>query len=259
MWLIIFTWVSTLKNLLSYDSKQYSSKKSCFYILCEPKSFSNYILIHCFKYFSNLCQKLHELNFLIRPINRLSLHSIWIQVFQSIRNPNEKYCSFISFLIAFAIVRASCVIAPTQVPATPNNVWVCVYVFFYLYRKKKTKTKKNVLRRFDLQYYTCGGSHATLTVDTRARENAMQATGGGSSESASSSARDTLDIAATPLEKLIHSKWEKYLCFFLVFFQNDFPVQISNDLESSIDVTIINFIDEKVSYKRKNYSRVSHL
>ncbi|KYM79845.1 hypothetical protein ALC53_09767 [Atta colombica] len=54
------------------------------------------------------------------------------------------------------------------------------------------------VKRFEVQYFTCGGSHATLTVDTRANE-----TSGGSD-----AAMETMDIAATPLEKLIRSKWQ---------------------------------------------------
>ncbi|XP_076222328.1 inactive ubiquitin carboxyl-terminal hydrolase MINDY-4B isoform X2 [Nomia melanderi] len=55
-------------------------------------------------------------------------------------------------------------------------------------------------RRFEVQYFTCGGSHATLTVDTRSNsENDSEYEG---------SSKDLMDIAATPLEKLIRSKWQ---------------------------------------------------
>ncbi|XP_011691798.1 PREDICTED: protein FAM188B2 isoform X1 [Wasmannia auropunctata] len=57
-------------------------------------------------------------------------------------------------------------------------------------------------RRFEVQYFTCGGSYATLTVDTRANEAS------GSSDAAT---METTDIAATPLEKLIRSKWQDAL------------------------------------------------
>ncbi|XP_017878247.1 inactive ubiquitin carboxyl-terminal hydrolase MINDY-4B isoform X2 [Ceratina calcarata] len=55
-------------------------------------------------------------------------------------------------------------------------------------------------RRFEIQYFTCGGSHAILTVDTRSNsENDSEYEG---------PSKDCLDIAATPLEKLIRSKWQ---------------------------------------------------
>ncbi|XP_076656094.1 inactive ubiquitin carboxyl-terminal hydrolase MINDY-4B isoform X2 [Halictus rubicundus] len=55
-------------------------------------------------------------------------------------------------------------------------------------------------RRFEVQYFTCGGSHATLTVDTRSNsENDSEFEGPG---------KELTDIAATPLEKLIRSKWQ---------------------------------------------------
>nr|XP_034194734.1 inactive ubiquitin carboxyl-terminal hydrolase MINDY-4B isoform X1 [Osmia lignaria] len=55
-------------------------------------------------------------------------------------------------------------------------------------------------RRFEVQYFTCGGSHATLTVDTRSNsENDLEFEG---------PSKECTDIAATPLEKLIRSKWQ---------------------------------------------------
>ncbi|XP_012151615.1 putative ubiquitin carboxyl-terminal hydrolase MINDY-4 isoform X2 [Megachile rotundata] len=55
-------------------------------------------------------------------------------------------------------------------------------------------------RRFEVQYFTCGGSHATLTVDTRSNSGNDLEFEGPSKECA--------DMAATPLEKLIRSKWQ---------------------------------------------------
>lgn len=55
--------------------------------------------------------------------------------------------------------------------------------------------------RFEIQYYTCGGSHATLTVDTRARQDAAPDNG------ASRDQDQVIDVVATPLEKLIHTKF----------------------------------------------------
>ena len=58
--------------------------------------------------------------------------------------------------------------------------------------------------RFEVQYYACGGSHATLTIDTRAKD---------SETGLETTSRDAADIAATPLEKLIHSKYVPFYFF----------------------------------------------
>ncbi|XP_015436345.1 PREDICTED: protein FAM188B2 [Dufourea novaeangliae] len=55
-------------------------------------------------------------------------------------------------------------------------------------------------RRFEVQYFTCGGSHATMTVDTRSNS--------GNDSEFEGSSKELTDIAATPLEKLIRSKWQ---------------------------------------------------
>ncbi|XP_076682183.1 inactive ubiquitin carboxyl-terminal hydrolase MINDY-4B isoform X2 [Andrena cerasifolii] len=55
-------------------------------------------------------------------------------------------------------------------------------------------------RRFEVQYFTCGGSHAVLTVDTRSNS--------GINSGFEGTGKEYTDIAATPLEKLIRSKWQ---------------------------------------------------
>ncbi|XP_068976524.1 inactive ubiquitin carboxyl-terminal hydrolase MINDY-4B isoform X1 [Bombus flavifrons] len=55
-------------------------------------------------------------------------------------------------------------------------------------------------RRFEIQYFTCGGSHAILTVDTRSNS--------GNDSEFEGPSKECMDIAATPLEKLIRSKWQ---------------------------------------------------
>lgn len=49
--------------------------------------------------------------------------------------------------------------------------------------------------RFDLHYYTCGGTHSLLSVDTRYNEDEMHAGSGKEDFS-----------TAPPLEKLVHTK-----------------------------------------------------
>lgn len=48
--------------------------------------------------------------------------------------------------------------------------------------------------RFDIHYYTCGGCNVLLNVDTRAHDDVA-------------GPLRTDDISATPLEKLIHTKY----------------------------------------------------
>ncbi|XP_012345810.1 inactive ubiquitin carboxyl-terminal hydrolase MINDY-4B isoform X2 [Apis florea] len=55
-------------------------------------------------------------------------------------------------------------------------------------------------RRFEIQYFTCGGSHAILTVDTRSNS--------GNESELEGPSKECTDMAATPLEKLIRSKWQ---------------------------------------------------
>lgn len=85
-----------------------------------------------------------------------------------------------------------------------NKINIILYkknqvLYFFQLEVNKDFNKINIIYSFEVQYFTCGGSHATLTIDTRVREN--------SSGTETVKTRDTVDIAATPLEKLIHSKY----------------------------------------------------
>jgi hypothetical protein len=55
--------------------------------------------------------------------------------------------------------------------------------------------------RFDLHYYTCGGGHNLLSVDTRFSEDVL----GGSAAGGKEPEREDFSTAS-PLEKLIHTK-----------------------------------------------------
>ncbi|XP_033219974.1 inactive ubiquitin carboxyl-terminal hydrolase MINDY-4B isoform X2 [Belonocnema kinseyi] len=88
-----------------------------------------------------------------------------------------------------------------KTPSLPIWVTLCLGHHGVLFNTNRELLRNyHAERRFDVQYYTCGGSHATLTIDTRARENASGIDG--------KEMKESLDIAATPLEKLIHSKWQ---------------------------------------------------
>ncbi|XP_015587920.1 inactive ubiquitin carboxyl-terminal hydrolase MINDY-4B isoform X2 [Cephus cinctus] len=88
-----------------------------------------------------------------------------------------------------------------KTPSLPIWATLCLGHYGVLFNTNRELLRNyHAERRFEVQYYTCGGSHATLTVDTRAGDNAS-----GLQDSAT---RDSMDIAATPLEKLIHTKWQ---------------------------------------------------
>ncbi|XP_024879613.1 inactive ubiquitin carboxyl-terminal hydrolase MINDY-4B isoform X1 [Temnothorax curvispinosus] len=87
-----------------------------------------------------------------------------------------------------------------KTPSLPIWVTLCLGHHGVLFNTNRELLRNyHAERRFEIQYFTCGGSHATLTVDTRANE-----TSGGSD----AATMETADIAATPLEKLIRSNAE---------------------------------------------------
>ncbi|CAG9108374.1 unnamed protein product [Plutella xylostella] len=82
-----------------------------------------------------------------------------------------------------------------KTPAMPVWVTCCSGHFGVLFNTNRELLRNyHAERRFDIQYYTCGGCHVMLNVDTRAQEEP--------------SAGRSDDISATPLEKLIHTKWQ---------------------------------------------------
>ncbi|KYM95510.1 hypothetical protein ALC62_13940 [Cyphomyrmex costatus] len=90
-----------------------------------------------------------------------------------------------------------------KTPSLPIWVTLCLGHHGVLFNTNRELLRNyHAERRFEIQYFTCGGSHATLTVDTRANE----ASGG-----SDAATMETADIAATPLEKLIRSKWQDAL------------------------------------------------
>ncbi|XP_066597053.1 inactive ubiquitin carboxyl-terminal hydrolase MINDY-4B isoform X2 [Prorops nasuta] len=88
-----------------------------------------------------------------------------------------------------------------KTPSLPIWVTLCVGHHGVLFNTNRELLRNyHAERRFEVQYYTCGGSHATLIVDTRANENGSRTDISGNKE--------CVDMAATPLEKLIRSKWQ---------------------------------------------------
>ncbi|GBP79478.1 Inactive ubiquitin carboxyl-terminal hydrolase MINDY-4B [Eumeta japonica] len=83
-----------------------------------------------------------------------------------------------------------------KTPALPIWVTSCSGHYGVLFNTNRELLRNyHAERRFEIQYYTCGGCHVLLCVDTRAHENNP---GGARAD----------DIHATPLERLIHTKWQ---------------------------------------------------
>ncbi|KAL0849717.1 hypothetical protein ABMA28_011679 [Loxostege sticticalis] len=83
-----------------------------------------------------------------------------------------------------------------KTPALPIWVTSCSGHFGVLFNTNRELLRNyHAERRFDIHYYTCGGCNVLLNVDTRAHD-----------ETAGTLRTD--DISATPLEKLIHTKWQ---------------------------------------------------
>ncbi|XP_053601653.1 inactive ubiquitin carboxyl-terminal hydrolase MINDY-4B isoform X5 [Plodia interpunctella] len=83
-----------------------------------------------------------------------------------------------------------------KTPAMPIWVTSCSGHYGLLFNTNRELLRNyHAERRFDINYYTCGGCHVLLNVDTRAHDDIP------------GSIRND-DISATPLEKLIHTKWQ---------------------------------------------------
>ncbi|XP_048005860.1 inactive ubiquitin carboxyl-terminal hydrolase MINDY-4B [Leguminivora glycinivorella] len=83
-----------------------------------------------------------------------------------------------------------------KTPAMPIWVTSCSGHYGVMFNTNRELLRNyHAERRFDVHYYTSGGCHVLLNVDTRAHD-----------DSAGPMRND--DISATPLEKLIHTKWQ---------------------------------------------------
>ncbi|XP_028035901.1 inactive ubiquitin carboxyl-terminal hydrolase MINDY-4B isoform X2 [Bombyx mandarina] len=83
-----------------------------------------------------------------------------------------------------------------KTPALPIWITSCSGHYGVLFNTNRELLRNyHAERRFDIHYYTCGGCHVLLNVDTRAHDD-------------TTAAMRTDDITATPLEKLILTKWQ---------------------------------------------------
>ncbi|KAJ4438075.1 hypothetical protein ANN_14014 [Periplaneta americana] len=83
-----------------------------------------------------------------------------------------------------------------KTPSLPVWVSSCTGHYGVLFNTNRELLRNyHAERRFDLHYYTCGGTHSLLSVDTRYNEDEMHAGSGKEDFS-----------TAPPLEKLVHTK-----------------------------------------------------
>ncbi|XP_020711428.2 inactive ubiquitin carboxyl-terminal hydrolase MINDY-4B isoform X2 [Athalia rosae] len=100
-----------------------------------------------------------------------------------------------------------------KTPSLPIWVTLCQGHFGVLFNTNRELLRNyHAERRFEIHYYTTSGSNVTLTVDTRAVNSRDIASAGANNLPDSRVPRDMqeqiVDVATTPLEKLIHTKWQ---------------------------------------------------
>ncbi|KAJ6633372.1 Inactive ubiquitin carboxyl-terminal hydrolase MINDY-4B [Pseudolycoriella hygida] len=94
-----------------------------------------------------------------------------------------------------------------KTPALPIWVASCSGHFGVLFNSNRELLRNyHAEKRFELHYYTCAGCYLSMTIDNRTQENndCMTSTNASSSANNGSTCND---IVATPLERLIHTKW----------------------------------------------------
>ncbi|XP_018910116.1 inactive ubiquitin carboxyl-terminal hydrolase MINDY-4B isoform X2 [Bemisia tabaci] len=86
-----------------------------------------------------------------------------------------------------------------KTPSLPIWVVCCLGHFGVIFNTNRELLRNyHAERRFELIYYTCGGSQCQLTVDTRHDGSSTQV----------STSEDTASSSLANLEKLIHTKWQ---------------------------------------------------
>lgn len=101
-----------------------------------------------------------------------------------------------------------------KTPGLPIWVTCCCGHYGIIFNSNRELLRNyHAEKRFDLHHYTCAGCYLPMTVDNRGQDDSTTESlarqgsfgGGGSCNSEREQKRD--DIVATPLERLIHSKW----------------------------------------------------
>ncbi|XP_037050294.1 inactive ubiquitin carboxyl-terminal hydrolase MINDY-4B isoform X1 [Bradysia coprophila] len=97
-----------------------------------------------------------------------------------------------------------------KTPALPIWVASCSGHFGVLFNSNRELLRNyHAEKRFELHYYTCAGCYLSMTIDNRTQENndSMTSMNPGNSSNGNSGNTTRDDIVATPLERLIHTKW----------------------------------------------------
>lgn len=99
---------------------------------------------------------------------------------------------------------------------TPNlPIWIasCCGHFGVLFNSNRELLRNyHAEKRFELHYYTCAGCYVAMIVDNRALEEPPQManqSNGGNSSGGGSSGISGSDVSASPIERLIHTKWDE--------------------------------------------------
>ena len=98
-----------------------------------------------------------------------------------------------------------------KTPALPIWVASCCGHYGVVFNSNRELLRNyHAEKRFELHYYTCAGCYLAMTVDNRGHDDAQAnylQRQGSSSTISNGQMRD--DIIATPLERLIHTKWQE--------------------------------------------------
>lgn len=105
-----------------------------------------------------------------------------------------------------------------KTPALPIWVTSCCGHYGVMFNSNRELLRNyHAEKRFELHYYTCASCYLVMSVDNRSQDEPINMGGGGGSTSSggnntnSSNGSNLLrdDVAASPLERLIHTKWSE--------------------------------------------------
>lgn len=103
-----------------------------------------------------------------------------------------------------------------KTPALPIWVTSCCGHYGVMFNSNRELLRNyHAEKRFELHYYTCASCYLVMNVDNRSQDEPMNATGGGGSNCSGGSNTNSNngtnllrdDVVASPLERLIHTKW----------------------------------------------------
>lgn len=101
-----------------------------------------------------------------------------------------------------------------KTPALPIWVISCCGHYGLMFNSNRELLRNyHAEKRFELHYYTCAGCYLAMSVDNRSQDEPINVSSGGGGVNGSSTnpnngpnlLRD--DVVASPLERIIHTKW----------------------------------------------------